>query len=246
MMNPLPAALLLLAALPAAASAQADQESFAAYPPGLLAGNGDWTGEEKPGAVQVQPGQLKLEGYRAATKGRIFLPATRSKVHEAAWRLPQERRDFFFSFLMRIDKSEELPTERVFNLFRMAKDGTGPAAAGLYLQKDATTGQAFLVGSKRANPEKTSKLDVPLPLGEVALVVGHYNNTTVPHSLDLWLNPHAKSHDGEPPKPDLTLDEGADLPAAVNTVILGGGVGSPGILLDEIRVGNTWTEVIGP
>lgn len=242
-MKVLPAILSFLIASMVVVSADADRESFATYPPGLLVGNGDWSGEEKPGAVQVQPGQLKLEGFREPTKGRILLPPTKSKVHEAAWRLPGQRSPFFISFLMRLDQTDNLPADRVFGLLRMAKDGATPAGAGFYLLKDATSGEAFLVGSKRANPEKTAKLESPLPLGQVVLVVGRYNNTTVPHTFDLWVNPPPHSYAGEPPKPDLSIEEGVDLPGGVNTVIVGGGVGSPGVLMDEITVGDTWAEV---
>lgn len=223
--------------------AETDYESFS-YQPGLLPGSGDWKGEEKPGCVNVQPGQLKYDGLAQPKPGRILLPPTASKVFDAMLILPNARTSPFFSFLFRVDDTKALAADKLFGIFRMASNGANPSACGIYLKKGESEGEFLVLGSKRANPEKTAIVPAAAKTGVVHLIVGRYNNSKTPHSLDLWLDPATDTFGAEePPAPSAVIEDGINLSSAVNTIIVGGGVGSPGVLMDEIRVGDTWADV---
>ena len=242
-----PAAILSILAV-APLSAQTYYEPFP-YEPGMLSGAGDWTGEEDQGSITVMPGSLNYEGLAASQKNRARFPSTQSKVHDATAAVSGLPSAPWFSFLIRVDKAEGLGLTKegkqgLFGIFRIGKSG-GPNGPGLYLKPSAGSKDQYVVAaSKRANPEKTVMAPAGLPVGKPHLVVGHYNTQVTPHRLDIWLNPPMDTF-GADQAPDATFStaDGTDFTAVFDAVILGGGVGSTGVLMDEIRIGQTWAEV---
>jgi len=222
--------------------AQTFYEPFA-YEPSLLAGAGDWTGEEAPGAVQVVAGSLKIDGLAPSQKNRIKLPPTLSKVHEARRPLGASYQAPWFSFIIRVDSTENLDAATPFGILRLLK-ADGPAGPGIYLRKGATAEEVQIAASKRSNPQKISTAPKAVASGAPHLVVGRYNNSVTPHTLEIWIDPAPESLGAEEaPAPAFVAAEGVDLPVALDTLVVGGGVKCPGVLIDEIRVGDTWADV---
>lgn len=218
-------------------------EPFAGEP-GLLAGSGSWTGEEAKGAVQIMPGSLKHPVLPPGKGNRAKLPPTRSKVHAASRPLGAESDAPWFSLLIRIDRSEGMQEAKPFHFFRLSRDGKLPGP-GLYLKPGASAGEILCGASKRSNPARIAFASSGLKTGVPHLIVGCYDKSVTPHVLRIWLNPAADTQGAATaPKEDFTSADGVDLPNAVNTLSIGGGNLCPGVLLDEIRIGNTWAEVV--
>jgi hypothetical protein len=218
-------------------------EPFAGEP-GLLAGSGSWTGEEAQGAVQIMPGSLKHAVLPPGSGNRAKLPPTRSKVHAASRPLGAESDAPWFSLLVRIDNSKGMEEAKPFHFFRLSRDEKLPGP-GLYLKPGASAGEILCGASKRSNPAKIAFASSGLKSGVPHLIVGHYDKSVTPHVLRIWLNPGADTQGASAaPKEDFSTAEGVDLPNAVNTLTIGGGNLCPGVLLDEIRIGNTWAEVL--
>lgn len=234
---------LIYAAPLLTAPAETFYEPFS-YEPGLLSGVGSWTGEEEGGAVQVMPGSLKLDGLAASLGNRAKLPATQSKVHPSQRPLETNFSSPWFSFLIRVDSTEGMDKESAFGFFRLARS-TGQAGPGLYIKPGTTPDGGFsLVASKRANPDKCTLSPGLLAKGVPHLIVGHYDTTAAPHVLRLWVDPASGSlGSGEAPAATFETSDGRDLDGALDTLVIGGGVKSPGLLIDEIRVGESWNEV---
>lgn len=229
------------------AGAQSFYESFP-HEPGLLPGVGGWSGEEGAGSPTIMPGSLNYTGLAPSQGKRVRLPSTRSKVLDTTLTVEGLPSDLWFSFIMRIDKADQLGvnsdgSKNLFGFFRIgAANGTnGP---GLYLKPGAPdSGTVELLGSKRANPQKVMTMG-QIPLGKPALIVGHYNPTASPHSFSIWINPSADTLGIEQaPEPTSSTSDGADFPASYGAITLGGGVGGEIILMDEIRIGTSWAEV---
>jgi hypothetical protein len=146
--------------------------------------------------------------------------------------------------LIRLNKTESLAAATPFHFFRLTRDEKVPGP-GLYLKPGASPQEFIVAASKRSNPAKITASPSVVKIGVPHLLVGRYNKTVTPHVLEIWINPAAESHGAaNAPQATFTTADGADLPAAVNSLSIGGGNKCPGMMIDEIRVGNSWAEVV--
>ncbi|GAB4170984.1 MAG: hypothetical protein Fur0032_10080 [Terrimicrobiaceae bacterium] len=215
-----------------------------AYEPGMLSGAGPWTGEEAPGAVQVMPGSLKIDGLAPSKGSRAKLPSTQSKVHSAERPLESSFVSPWFSFILRIDSTQGLDATTPFGLLRLTRS-SGQAGPGIYVKPGPSAEQGFsLVISKRSNPQKCVVSPNPVATKIPHFVVGHYDTSVTPHVLKVWIDPSADAFAAEEaPRATFQTADGNDLADGVDALVIGGGVKSPGLLLDEVRVGDSWADV---
>jgi arylsulfatase A-like enzyme len=159
----------------------------------------------------------------------------------------------YFSFLLKVtDVSAVNSTGRENNYFAAFGDNVGEQDAALVraatrvLAKKSGDGFKLGVGRNSNRPADWVFDDTERKVGDVLFVVGSYNYGE--HTANLWIDPAQSSFGtARPPAPTVTARRGADLNRnGIRSFVLGCRTNNPpACIVDELRIGQSWSYVTG-
>lgn len=157
--------------------------------------------------------------------------------------------EVFYSFLLRIDEFGRLSDDGGHTALIMLAEKNagmtigGRAVAGMAIRK---SGESFRLGISSGHYGflgGAEEADINLPLGKTVLVVIKFDHNA--GVAELWVNPKPG---GSEPSPSAVAEPTRVRLDKVNCVFIGGQtsvtVAPERFTIDEIRVGNSWAEVV--
>jgi len=205
------------------------------------------------GFPRIVSGSLSYPGLPPSTGNSVFIPADAGVMGRMTLNFATTRGAVYFSFLLKVvDLTGVADTGTENNYFAGFGDTVGSQNAALV--RTATkvfakkSGNGFKLGVARNSnkPDNWVFDDTQRNTNEVLFVVGSYNYND--HTANLWIDPSASTFgSAKPPPPTLTARRGADLNQnGIRAFVLGCRTNAPpGCLVDELRIGKSWSFVTG-
>lgn len=223
------------------AHAQSVYEPFNYTVGGNLAGNvlgaSTWASLNSGTAPSIASGNLTVAGLAASSGNSVTLPGGN---HQEAL-LPftsVTSGTLFYSLALNLATA---PTGASY-MFALATNNTNYGAT-VWLQ---ASGAGYQLGiSNRSSNATPTYAPTVYALGQTVFIVGSYtfNAGVGDDSSSLWINPSAATFgDDAIPSATVTVTGGTDM-SALTQFLIRGASGSPSGVLDELRVGTTWSEV---
>jgi arylsulfatase A-like enzyme len=205
------------------------------------------------GSPVIVPESLSYPGLPASTGGSVKISPSAGIMGRLSLDFRTVTGSVYFSFLLKVSDLSGLDESGAQNnYFAAFNDNTGDqnatlvrAATRIYTKRDR---DGFRLGiSKNSNRSADWVFDtVRRNTNEVLLIVGSYDYDH--HAAHLWINPPESSFRTiTPPPPVVTAAGGSDLNRnGVRSFVLGCRTEPPpGCLVDELRIGTTWSAVTG-
>jgi hypothetical protein len=228
--------------------------------PGNIGGNGDATATlfnnwathsntaGNTGTIDLFSGSLNYPGFAVSTGNRILLPGANATVPRDINRaITTSATTVYYSLLINVlDNSQLSPTTPNYFTGIGATAGNPVTVLGARLGAYSTNAGAnyrLSIQNTSGGTPTFTDFATDLAYGTTYLVVLKYDRAASPTVASLWVNPSSSSFGGAEPAGSVSNNSGTSTFAAFASVFLRNTATTPKVEIDEIRIGQTWSDV---
>jgi Secretion system C-terminal sorting domain len=224
-------------------------EPFSATQLGTLAPQNGWTGSSGVGqGAQVVDTTLTYSVLSTTAMSKAVRVGNQASGGLQTLPFASQTSEVFVSFLINLPVLPIAPANASAYYFALGNGNTGTACMYAFPNTDGTTFELGFSPTPNQTTAENNKTNRQFALNTTIMVV--MANTPAPTSagsgsLDVWVNPSAASiSPGGTPGAFSFENRTGGTQTSINTILLRSGSTVRPMILDEIRVGNSWTDII--
>ncbi len=223
-------------------------EPFSATQLGTLAPQNGWTGATGVGqGAQVVDTTLTYPGLNTMAASKAVRVGNQAFGGLQTLPFASQTSEVFVSFLINLPIMPIAPANASAYYFALGNGNTGTACMYAFPNSDGTTFELGFSPTPNQTTAENNKTNRQFALNQTIMIV--MASTPAPTSggsgsLDVWVNPSAASlAPGGTPGVFSFENRIGGTQTSINTILLRSGATTRLMTLDEIRVGNSWSDI---